>query len=277
MHRRATDSPPPSEPPWAPSRPRRRFGALMPLGALLLALAPVGATGCAARPRPAPAPAPAATPAAIAVEAAPLPDDVRWVRESAEYRAAAWQAFALARERVEELAAGRAPGTWAVSVDADETVLDNSLYELEGARAGTGYDAETWRRWVARREAEAVPGAREFLERVRELGGRVVVVTNRKAHERADTDANLRALGLPFDLLLVRTAEREKEPRWEAVERGTAGLPPAEILLWVGDNVGDFPDLDQSLRGRPEEELAPFGRRFILLPNPMYGSWKEGS
>ena len=259
------------------SRARARFGPLMSLAALLLALAPVGATGCAVRPRPAPPPSSTTAPAATAVEAAPLPDDVRWVRESAEYRAAAWQAYALARERVEELAAGRTPGTWAVSVDADETVLDNSLYELESARAGTAYDPDSWRRWVARREAGVVPGAREFLERVRALGGRVIVVTNRKAEERADTDANLRALGLPFDLLLVRTAEREKEPRWEAVERGTAGLPPAEILLWVGDNVGDFPDLDQSLRGRPEAELAPFGRTFILLPNPMYGSWKERS
>lgn len=288
MHRRATLSPPPPGSPPSLHAPvlfrwpmslgtRMGFGRPMRAGALLLALATAGTNGCAARPRPAPPPAPSAPSVITAAEAAPLPDDVRWVRESAEYRAAAWQAFALARERVEELAPGRAPGTWAVSVDADETVLDNSLYELESARAGTDYDPESWRRWVARREAAVVPGAREFLERVRELGGRVVVVTNRKAAERADTDANLRALGLPFDLLLVRTDEREKEPRWEAVERGAAGLPPAEILLWVGDNVGDFPGVDQSLRDRPEAELAPFGRRFILLPNPMYGSWKEGS
>jgi 5'-nucleotidase (lipoprotein e(P4) family) len=245
---------------------RIRFSVL---AALLATVAPLAA-GCAARPAPAPVPAPAAAEAT-------LPDDVRWVRESAEYRAAAWQAYALARERVEELAAGRAPRTWAVSVDGDETVLDNSLYEVENARAGREYEAESWRRWVARREAAAVPGAREFLERVRELGGLVVVVTNRKNVERADTEANLRAVGLPFDLVLTRGGEREKEPRWEAVERGTGGLPPAEILLWVGDNVGDFPDLDQSLREGGARALEPFGRRFVLVPNPMYGSWKEDS
>jgi 5'-nucleotidase (lipoprotein e(P4) family) len=197
------------------------------------------------------------------------------VADSAEYRAAAWQAFALARERVEELAAGREPGTWAVSVDADETVLANTRYEVENARAGTDYQAASWRRWVARREATAVPGARELLERVRELGGLVVVVTNRKEQERADTEANLRALGLPYDLVLARVADREKEGRWDAVEAGTAGVPAAEIVLWVGDNIQDFPGLDQSLRERPESELAPFGARFILVPNPMYGSWKE--
>jgi 5'-nucleotidase (lipoprotein e(P4) family) len=244
----------------------------LPLLALVAALAPLAVAGCTVRPRPAPP-----VPAAPALALAPLPDDVRWVRESAEYRAAAWQAFAMARERVEELAAGRAPGTWAVSVDGDETILDNSAYEVENARAGVDYDAASWRRWVARREAAAVPGAREFLERVRELGGLVVVVTNRKEAERADTEANLRALGLPFDLVMARVDEREKEPRWQDVAAGGAGLPPAEIVLWVGDNVGDFPDLDQSLRDRPEVELAPFGDRFILVPNPMYGSWKEGS
>ena len=255
--------------PSRPPRPTRRHPSPLTLLALLAALAPLTQAGCAARARPAPpTPAPAA---------APLPDDVRWVRESAEYRAAAWQAFALARERVEELAAGRAPGTWAVSVDGDETILDNSAYEVELARAGGDYDAATWRRWIARRAAAAVPGAREFLERVRELGGLVVVVTNRKEAERADTEANLRALGLPFDLVLARVDERQKEPRWQAVAAGEAGLPPAEILLWVGDNVNDFPDLDQSLRDRPEAQLAPFGQRFILVPNPMYGSWKEGS
>ena len=35
---------------------------------------------------------------------------------------------------VEREAATRAPGTWAVVLDADETVLDNSLYQLERAR-----------------------------------------------------------------------------------------------------------------------------------------------
>jgi 5'-nucleotidase (lipoprotein e(P4) family) len=214
-------------------------------------------------------------PAAAAAADALLPDDVRWVADSAEYRAAALQAFALATERVEELAPGRAAGSWAVSLDGDETLIANTQYEIENARAGTDYAAESWGRWVARREATAVPGARAFLERVHELGGRIVVVTNRKEAERADTEANLRALELRFDVVLARTDDREKEGRWNAVAAGAAGIPAAEIVLWVGDNIQDFPDLDQSLRGRPEAELAGFGRRFILLPNPMYGSWKE--
>jgi predicted secreted acid phosphatase len=128
---------------------------------------------------------------------------------------------------------------------------------------------------VARREATAIPGARELMQRVQELGGLVVIVTNRKEQEQYDTEMNLRALDLPFDVVLAAGGDREKEPRWDAVAAGTAeGLPAAEILLWVGDNIQDFPHLDQALAEQPTSALAPFGDQFVLLPNPMYGSWK---
>jgi len=41
----------------------------------------------------------------------------------------------------------------------------------------------------------------------------------------------------------------------------------------VGDNITDFPDLDQAIRLEKDPAFADFGRRFIVLPNPMYGSW----
>ena len=241
------------------------------------------AAGCATAPAPAPAGAPATPPGAAAtttpgaVAPEELTDDVRWVLSSAEYRAAVWQAFDLATERVEELAAGRQPGTWAVSVDADETLIGNVQYEVERHGHPVEFDPTAWTEWVQRRQAIALPGARQFAARVRELGGKVVVVTNRKDFEAADTEANLKALGLPYDLLLPRTAEGDKEGRWEAVAAGTAapGVPPLEIVLWVGDNIQDFPHLDQKLAQAPETALAPFGDRFILVPNPMYGSWKD--
>src|SRR5690606_11807765 len=125
--------------------------------------------------------------------------DVRWVVSSAEYRALAWQTFAFATRRVEELAAGREPGTWAVSLDADETILNNAQYEIERHGNPVEFDRESWKAWVARREATAVPGARQFLARVRALGGRVVIVTNRRLDEAAVTAAKLEALELPYD------------------------------------------------------------------------------
>jgi 5'-nucleotidase (lipoprotein e(P4) family) len=269
---------------------------------LLLAL--LACVACASAPAAPPATAPASAPPAIAAPAPPaapaspesattdsamaaiaaldrvslLPDDIRWVATSAEYEAACWQAFALATRRIDELAAGRAAGTWAVSLDADETVLGNVVYEVERIPAGGTYDRAVWKKWVERRQAIALAGARQFLEHVRGMGGKIVIVTNRREDERVDTEANMAALGLVYDLILPRATDGpgDKNPRFEAVAAGTAapGLPPLEILLWVGDNIHDFPRLDQSLKHAPESSLAPFGDRFVLVPNPLYGSWK---
>ena len=60
----------------------------------------------------------------------------------------------------------------------------------------------------------------------------------------------LRTAAIPFDVVLCRGEDREKEPRWEAVELGNAspGLPTVKIVMWLGDNIGDFPGLDQRAR-----------------------------
>lgn len=205
------------------------------------------------------------------------PYAVRWVVDSAEYRALLIQTYRNAGERLVELARGREPGSWAVAVDADETLIGNSGYSVMLHETGSVYSDESWREWVLRMEAPALPGAREFLLRVHELGGRIAVVTNRPERDCPETRENLRREDLPFDFVLCRSGEsREKEGRWEAIRRGEADpeYGPLEILMWVGDNIGDFPGLDQTFRHADEEAFADFGGRFVVLPNPMYGSWE---
>ena len=77
-------------------------------------------------------------------------NDVRWFRSSAEQRAVFLQAYRVAGERLAALAEGRSRGTWAVILDADETVLDNSRYQQERALVDSGYTEASWSRWVAR-------------------------------------------------------------------------------------------------------------------------------
>ena len=206
-----------------------------------------------------------------------LPRQVRWVRSSAEYGAVLVQTFRLAGAALERRVADRQSGTWAVAVDADETLISNSQHSKEEARGAPGTFEEQWDAWVDRREATALPGARWFLERVHELGGRIAVVTNRRLRHCPQTSDNLEALELPFDVILCRGEERSKEPRWRSVEDGTASsdLPPLEIVMWVGDNIHDFPGLDRELRFAGREALGEFGDRFFVLPNPLYGSWEH--
>ena len=82
---------------------------------------------------------------------------------------------------------------------------------------------------------------------------------------------------MPFDVILCRGETPDKHPRWESVANGTASpdLPPLEIVMWVGDNIHDFPGLDQELRFASSDEFSDFGDMFIVLPNPLYGSWED--
>jgi 5'-nucleotidase (lipoprotein e(P4) family) len=200
------------------------------------------------------------------------------VRDSAEHRALSFQIFRAAGAQVEEAAATRERGTWAVIADADETLIDNSAYQVERERQGLGFTRESWHLWTERREAVPLPGATSFLARVRDLGGRIAVVTNRRESECADTEAVFRTHGLVYDVILCRPDDgpSDKNARFEAVATGTtpAGLPPLEVVAVLGDNIRDFPGQSQALMEEGDEAFTDFGARFFAFPNPMYGSWE---
>ncbi len=215
-------------------------------------------------PSPTPAPGPPGDPPAI-----------HWVRTAAEHAVLFRQTYSWITERVEARASGLERGAWAVIVDADETVLDNSEYQLRRSRQGLGYTSDSWAVWVREEAAPALPGAVRFLRRVHELGGRVAVVTNRNEAVCEPTRRNLAAVGLTVDVVLCRQpGVSEKATRSRSVRDGTtpAGLPPLEIVAWVGDNIHDFPGGSQDLRNADPRAISDFGVRFFLLPNPMYGS-----
>ena len=240
---------------------------------LILALA---TTACGGASRPAPAPAPASIPSQAGSTPA-LPRETHWFRNSAEYRAAAITVYRAAEARVTELARNERAGTWAVILDADETVLDNSEYQRRLAANGGSYSDASWNAWVNERTAPAIPGAIDFISAVRRLGGRVAIVSNRDDVVCDATRDNLRSLGIPADVALCRINRvSDKNPRFEAVQQGTtsAELPPLRVLLWVGDNIQDFPLLMQNMRGAPAT-YSLFGDRYFMLPNPMYGSWEN--
>ncbi len=205
--------------------------------------------------------------------------EIDWVASSAEYRALFLQTYRLAGERLREIIASReaGDGPWAVGLDADETLVSNLRYQQEIAAAGEEYSSQTFGAWVARRQAPVLPGTQAFLQLVRELGGKIAIVTNRRLAWCADTEVNLDALGVPYDVILCRGEDREKEARWQSIKDGSASaeLPALEIVMFLGDNIKDFPDLDQTLTTAGEAAFEAFGAEYFVLPNPMYGSWAE--
>ncbi len=208
---------------------------------------------------------------------APLPRDVHWFRNSAEYKASMIQAYRLAGRQLEARSAGLTSGTWAVVLDADETVIDNSTYQKELAEQGVKHTQAKWQAWARREEATPLPGAVSFLHKVQEKGGKVVIVTNRSAEVQKETEAVFHKQQIPYDLMLCRNGNQSKEDRMKLAEEGKAapGVGPLKIVLWVGDNIQDFPGMNQELREKEEDAFADFGDRYIVLPNPMYGSWER--
>ncbi len=211
-------------------------------------------------------------------EAKPMSNAVHWVRNSAEYRALALQAYANAAQDLAETQAAQQSGQpWAVVMDADETIISNAQYQREREAAGLGYSPESWTAWTQRREATAMPGASAFMDRVHELGGLVAVVTNRTLAECDDSRANFQAVGLTPDVVLCKNDTSQKEARFTSIEDGSAvpELGPITIAMFVGDNIEDFPDLEQALRLEDDDAFASFGSRYVVIPNPMYGSFEK--
>lgn len=223
----------------------------------------------------------------------PVLHSTAWVRTAPEYDAIAREAFRLAMDRLPEAlahpfwtAAVEQTGGYqelppAVIMDVDETILDNTPFQARMIHEGEEFDPETWAAWVEEASASPVPGALEFARQAERLGVSIYYVTNRDQPQEAATRRNLEAAGFPLgsggeDRVLTRGERREwtsdKSSRRAAVARGH------RILLLIGDDLNDFlsarlsPAERDSLAARYEDR---WGRQWIMLPNPLYGSWED--
>ena len=206
-----------------------------------------------------------------------IPLALRWYRASAEVQAIFIETYRAATSALERSASSQSGNAWGVIMDADETVLDNSRYQQ--SRAARGYSADTWATWVKSQKAAALPGSVAFVQRVHELGGKVSIVTNRESALCAETEANLRAVGLIIDQVLCKPAgpDDNKNPRFAAVQNGAvpSTLPAMTVVMWLGDNIKDFPGASQQLRSSGAAAFAEVGRTWFVFPNPLYGSWER--
>jgi 5'-nucleotidase (lipoprotein e(P4) family) len=251
---------------------------IVALVALLLATAVAGIAPAAAQDPP----------------ANDLLNAVLWMQRSVEYRASALTAFALARIRLEQAltdpswtaAPREQTGSYqslppAVILDIDETLLDNLGYQAWMALKDTTFDPKTWTAYVNTVTSLAIPGAVEFATYAAARGVKVFYVSNRTAEEEPATRKNLEKLGFPLDEKIDTVLSAREQPDWGSA-KGTRRAFVAKnyrVLLNVGDNFGDFVD---EYRGTEAERLAVleqykdrWGREWIMLANPTYGSFES--
>jgi 5'-nucleotidase (lipoprotein e(P4) family) len=253
----------------------------------------VGASGCA--PSASPRTAPSAS-ADAARDTHELLEGTLWVQTSAEYASLTAAAYRHAQRALDEALKDAA---WsaateqqrafeslppAVILDLDETVLDNSPVQAQIVLDRTVYSRQLWKAWVDRKEARLVPGAKAFLDHAASRGVTVYFVTNRRHGQAADgrddeerpTIENLTTLGI------ATTAERvlcAGENGWTSDKSARRALVAQthRVLLLVGDDLNDFvsataltPDQRRALA---ETYASRWGERWVLIPNPLYGSF----
>jgi len=201
-----------------------------------------------------------------------------WMRSSAEYRALCYQGYNSAMAEIDKvLAAPKSAKPLAIVLDCDETVVDNTKAMATAAVNGnTNYTSPWWRDTVHAGKAVAMPGATEFLQNVHKKGIDIFYVSNRYEKINFDpTIKSLRAMNFPSvdkKHVLLMNNSSNKQIRFDAIAKDY------KVIVYMGDNAGDLPldTNDKKTAARNaiiDKHKADFGTKYIVFPNPAYGSW----
>ena len=238
--------------------------------------------GCAKPPTPPPAAALAPTDDLLAVA---------WYQTSAEAHAASLTVYQAAAAALDQ---ALADPTWtaaieqtgdpaalppAIIVDVDETVLDNSPYQVRNLLDGARFAPPTWDAWVAEAKADPLPGAAPFLAAAAARGVAVVYVSNRAVGQEEPTRPTLAAHGFPHAATVEAMRFRPAEGDRSKSARRAQIAATHRVVMMFGDNLFDFVEADKPDRdaraGMVDAHAAWWGRRWFMLANPMYGSWDD--
>ena len=200
-----------------------------------------------------------------------------WQKNSAEYVALSYQAYNLAKFRLDEKLNSEFNKRPAIVIDLDETVLNNLPYNEMLIDSSEVFTQESWSKWVNKKIATKVPGSLEFINYAKSKNVKIVYLSNRRVENYDPTKENLVSLGYPFDedtLMLLREETSDKTAR-----RNT--LNDYEIIMLLGDNLADFNSVfykkSNNERIQSVDSLyRMFGDKFIVFPNLIYGDWEDG-
>ena len=200
-----------------------------------------------------------------------------WYQKAAERKALYYQAFNIAKMRVDAILKNANEKNSAVVLDIDETVLDNSPYQGWCIENDYTYSPDTWDQWVQQASATALEGAREFTRYAKQNGMEVIYISNRHVSQMDATLKNLKEEGFPNasrEFVFLKDTTSDKRYRRAKVEEKYS------IDLLIGDNLGDFDHLYDKRKNKNahkvlETQKKLYGHKFIVLPNPMYGKWER--
>ena len=145
----------------------------------------------------------------VEVKKVKLPNDIRWVVQSNEYGMLCKNIYSEAAKKTKNIYSNKRQ---AIIMDLDETVLDNSTYQVENFNKGQTFNMESWAVWVNREEANLVPGVKEYIDLVRVLGIQLIFISNRMDERLDATKENMKKLNVydEKDIYLLRLNKEDK-------------------------------------------------------------------
>ena len=200
-----------------------------------------------------------------------------WYQNAAEVDALYQQGYNVATNKLKELLKQPTNKPYSIVLDIDETVLSNIPFQVKMIKDGTAFNPKLWDEWVQKAEAKPVAGAKEFLQFADKNKVQIYYISDRTDAQVDATIKNLEAQGLPVQgrdhLMFKKEGDKSKEGRRQEVLKHT------NLVMLFGDNLVDFAEFStksEADRDKMFEQLkAEFGDKFIIFPNPMYGSWES--
>ena len=200
-----------------------------------------------------------------------------WYQNAAEVDALYQQGYNVATNKLKELLKQPTDKPYSIVLDIDETVLSNIPFQVKMVKDGTAFNPKLWDEWVQKAEATPVAGAKEFLQFADKNKVQIYYISDRTDAQVDATIKNLEAQGLPVQgrdhLMFKKEGDKSKEGRRQEVLKHT------NLVMLFGDNLVDFAEFStksEADRDKMFEQLkAEFGDKFIIFPNPMYGSWES--
>ena len=238
------------------------------------------------------------SPAAAKAGGGTLPNDnlnaTLWTQQSIEFKGNALSVYAVASLRLDQALADKSwtaspeqTGDYqnkppAVILDIDETVLDNSLYQAWMVLNNTEFGSKTWGPFVNSVSSLPIPGSLAFVKNALSKGVKVFYISNRSGDLEEATRKNLAKYGYPLDKGEDTVLLKNEKPEWKSSKKGVRREVVGEnyrILLLLGDNLGDFTDSYKGSQADIDAFYAAnadkFGREWMVISNPTYGSWES--
>ena len=195
-----------------------------------------------------------------------------WYQNAAEVDALYQQGYNVATTKLKELLKQPTDKPYSIVLDIDETVLSNIPFQAKMVKDGTAFNPKLWDEWVQKAEATPVAGAKEFLQFADKNKVKIYYISDRTDAQVDATIKNLEAQGLPVQGRDHLMFKKEGDKCQEVIKH-------TNLVMLFGDNLVDFAEFStksEADRDKMFEQLkAEFGDKFIIFPNPMYGSWES--